>query len=135
MKVAIKPYLRPPNADVLESHLTLDQMARTRTRGSEPLKLPKLIGDERRLLQVLINLLKNAIKFTKRGHIKLSASFDSIRQRLIVHVSDTGVGIAEQDFCKLFNRFGKLHRTAEMNHEGIGLGLTIVKQIVEKAGG
>lgn len=99
------------------------------------MKLPKLIGDERRLLQVLINLLKNAIKFTKRGHIKLSASFDSIRQRLIVHVSDTGVGIAEQDFCKLFNRFGKLHRTAEMNHEGIGLGLTIVKQIVEKAGG
>ena len=50
-------------------------------------------------------------------------------------VEDTGVGIAEEDIPKLFNRFGKLHRTAEMNSEGLGLGLTIVKQIVEKSGG
>ena len=48
---------------------------------------------------------------------------------------DTGAGIAPEDIPKLFSRFGKLHRTAEMNHEGIGLGLTIVKQIVESCGG
>ena len=54
---------------------------------------------------------------------------------LIGHIKDTGVGIAPEDIPKLFNRFGKLHRTAEMNHEGIGLGLTIVKQIVEKCRG
>ena len=54
---------------------------------------------------------------------------------LIVHITDTGAGIAEEDFDKLFSKFGKLHRTADMNHEGIGLGLTIVKQIIEKAGG
>ena len=44
-----------------------------------------------------------------------------------MYVKDTGAGIAQEDIPKLFNRFGKLHRTAEMNHEGIGLGLTIVK--------
>ena len=54
---------------------------------------------------------------------------------MIVHVKDTGAGIAPEDMPKLFSRFGKLHRTAEMNHEGIGLGLTIVKQIVESCGG
>ena len=54
---------------------------------------------------------------------------------LIVSVTDTGVGISTEDLPKLFTRFGKLHRSAEMNHEGIGLGLTIVKQIVESSGG
>ena len=54
---------------------------------------------------------------------------------LVIHVKDTGSGIAEEDFAKLFTRFGKLQRTAEMNSEGIGLGLTIVKQIVELSGG
>ena len=50
-------------------------------------------------------------------------------------VSDTGAGIASEDIPKLFTRFGKLHRTAQMNSEGIGLGLTIVNQIVEQCGG
>ena len=54
---------------------------------------------------------------------------------MIVHVEDTGAGISRQDLPKLFSKFGKLHRTADMNHEGIGLGLTIVKQIVEKSDG
>ena len=54
---------------------------------------------------------------------------------LIVDVIDTGVGIAAADMGALFSRFGKLHRTADMNNEGIGLGLTIVKQIVESAQG
>ena len=53
----------------------------------------------------------------------------------MVEVEDTGKGILAEDFPKLFTRFGKLQRTAEMNHEGIGLGLTIVKEIVELNGG
>ena len=52
-----------------------------------------------------------------------------------MHIIDTGAGIDKKDFPILFSRFGKLHRTADLNHEGIGLGLTIVKQIVEKTGG
>ena len=49
---------------------------------------------------------------------------------MIIEVEDTGTGIAKEDLNKLFTRFGKLQRTAEMNHEGIGLGLTIVEAIV-----
>lgn len=53
----------------------------------------------------------------------------------MVSVKDTGVGIAEEDIPLLFSRFGKLQRTASLNSEGIGLGLTIVQQIVELSGG
>ena len=52
-----------------------------------------------------------------------------------MQVLDTGVGIIEEDLPKLFNKFGVLSRTADMNHDGIGLGLTIVRQIVEEAEG
>ena len=58
-------------------------------------------------------------------------SYNNDSESLIVHVEDTGTGITKEDIQKLFSRFGKLHRTAELNHEGIGMGLTIVKQIVE----
>ena len=75
----------------------------------------------------MLNLVKNAQKFTCRGSIKIKAKYDIRHDDLIVYVQDTGAGIAREDIPKLFNRFGKLHRTAAMNHEGIGLGLTIVK--------
>ena len=86
------------------------------------------LGDERRFKQVLINLVKNSLKFCERGDIiEIKVSYDSDEQMIRASVRDTGVGIAQEDIPKLFARFGKLHRSAEMNHEGIGLGLTIVK--------
>lgn len=106
-----------------------------RENDDSPLSLPMLIGDERRFKQVLINLVKNAIKFTTKGSIKIKATYELPSQTMIVHVEDTGVGIASEDLNKLFSKFGKLHRTAEINNEGVGLGLTIVKQIVEAADG
>ena len=84
---------------------------------------------------MLINLVKNAKKFTNHGKILIRACYDESNQRLIVHVKDTGVGIDPMDMDKLFSRFGKLERTASQNSEGIGLGLTIVQSIVHKAGG
>ena len=95
--------------------------------------LPKLIGDERRLKQVIINLVRNAIKFTSTGSIKLEAHYKD--GMLHAKVTDTGVGIEDEEIKLLFNRFGKLQRTARMNSEGLGLGLTIVQQIVNLAGG
>lgn len=79
---------------------------------------------------MLINLVKNAKKFTDSGSIKILACYDNRNEQLVVHVKDTGVGIAANDMSKLFTRFGKLHRTAAQNSEGIGLGLTIVNNIV-----
>ena len=92
---------------------------------------PRLIGDKRRLQQILINLVRNAIKFTKKGSIEIKASYSRILQSIVIHVKDSGVGIKSEDLPMLFTRFGKLQRTAEMNSEGIGLGLNIVKQILD----
>ena len=70
--------------------------------------------------------MKNAKKFTRQGKIEIVASYDVDKQDLMIHVNDTGVGISAEDLPKLFTRFGKLHRTSQMNSDGIGLGLTIV---------
>ena len=80
-----------------------------------------------------MNLVKNALKFTARGSVSIKASYGN--GFLVVNVEDTGTGVAREDMPKLFTRFGKLQRTAQMNSEGIGLGLTMVKQIVETSGG
>ena len=113
------------------SYLSTEQQTNT---------IPKLIGDPRRFKQVLMNLVKNALKFTLKGSVLIRACYmkDQINQQegmIVVHVVDTGSGISQEDFPKLFTRFGKLQRTADINSEGIGLGLTMVKQIVETAGG
>ena len=98
-------------------------------------ELPKLVGDGKRFQQVVINLVRNAMKFTLNGSIQIKARYCVQQQQIKVSVKDTGSGIAEQDFPKLFTRFGKLKRTAKSNSAGIGLGLMIVKQIVESGGG
>lgn len=83
-----------------------------------------------------MNLIKNALKFTTTGSIVLKMTYSHEPDHLlIVHVKDTGTGIAKEDFPKLFTRFGKLQRTAQLNSEGVGLGLNMVKQIVESSGG
>ena len=83
-----------------------------------------------------MNLVKNSLKFTIEGSVTIKAYYRPEPENLlIVHVVDTGVGIAEEDFPKLFTRFGKLQRTSHMNSAGIGLGLNMVKQIVESGGG
>ena len=82
-----------------------------------------------------MNLVKNSFKFTDRGQVEVCLSYDQSKGVLIGRVRDTGRGIANEDLAKLFSRFGKLQRTADVNHEGIGLGLTIIKKIIEQHNG
>ena len=88
-----------------------------------------------RLKQILINLVKNALKFCRRGLIHIIMAYDQAEQMLKVLVIDTGKGISAEDLDRLFKKFGKLLRTAEMNSEGIGMGLMICQNIVLKSGG
>ena len=74
------------------------------------LDLPILLGDQVRLQQVLINLIKNALKFTMDGFIKVCAAYNPIEKVLTVHVRDSGKGIDPADLGKLFKRFGKLRQ-------------------------
>jgi signal transduction histidine kinase len=60
----------------------------------------------------MINLVKNAIKFTQKGEIEIKASYNKEKGLLIIHVRDTGTGIAAEDVSTLFKRWGKLQRTA-----------------------
>ena len=95
----------------------------------------KLKGDQLRLKQILINLVKNALKFTKTGSVRMVCAFDNAQDLLKVHIVDTGIGIKADEMGKLFNMFGKLLRTADINHEGIGMGLLISKNLVKLNGG
>ena len=94
-----------------------------------------LLGDARRLKQLIMNLVKNAIKFTEKGSITIKALYEKNSQTLTVKIVDTGMGLNKKEILKLFKHFGKLKRTAAVNSAGVGLGLTIVKQIVESGGG
>ena len=95
----------------------------------------QLVGDHIRLQQILINLVKNALKFCRRGTVRVVAAYDSDAEMLKVHVVDTGRGILEEDIERLFTKFCKLSRTVELNSEGIGLGLIICQNLVHESGG
>ena len=74
-----------------------------------------LIGDETHLKQILINLVKNALKFTPaRGNIKIISSYDVEKEMLQIHVIDNGNGIKPEKMDKIFQMFGKLIRCAEI---------------------
>ncbi len=97
----------------------------------------KLTGDEIRIKQILLNLLGNAIKFTKSGNIHLDAS--CTRQNgtamLRFEVRDTGAGIKAEDMDRLFMQFERIDTTKNRNIEGTGLGLAITKRLCEMMGG
>jgi len=95
----------------------------------------EMIGDVTRLKQIIINLLTNAVKFTKEGYVIFSISVEKGEEegtcRLNVTVSDTGIGIRDEDIGSLFDSFSQLDTRKNRNIEGTGLGLPIVKNLVE----
>jgi signal transduction histidine kinase len=98
-----------------------------------PRDLPPGRGDERRLTQVLLNLVGNAIKFTDRGEITIKASAENGDYMLAVR--DTGPGISEADQQKLFQEFQQADNSITKAKGGTGLGLAISKRIIEMHGG
>lgn len=93
-----------------------------------------LYGDEVRIKQVIINLLNNAVKYTKKGHVELRVECkeaDDDKVELIISVSDTGIGIKKEDLPYLFDAFKRVDEGKNRHIEGTGLGLSIVKQLVE----
>jgi PAS domain S-box-containing protein len=95
-----------------------------------PADLPAISGDLNRLIQVLINLISNAVKFTDEGSVTCRAR--QAGGEVIISVSDTGVGIAPDDLPKIFEKFRQVGDTLTDKPKGTGLGLAICKEIVEK---
>lgn len=113
----------------------LIEKARLTVRMDIEADLPKISGDKDMLARVLINLISNAVKFTREGYIKVCAK--NAGGEILVSVEDTGVGIGEDHLNKIFERFYKVEPsfTRVNGNNNTGLGLYICKQIIEKHGG
>ncbi|MBI4202759.1 MAG: CHASE domain-containing protein [Chloroflexi bacterium] len=97
-----------------------------------PDDVPLVWGDRDKLVQVLINLLSNAVKYSpKGGRVTVSAGHEPVRSRVVVSVEDQGIGIAPQDKEKLFTTFHRIHSPDTEGVRGTGLGLYIVKGLLE----
>jgi two-component system, cell cycle sensor histidine kinase DivJ len=99
-----------------------------------PDDLPDMTGDPRAFKQIVLNLVANAIKFTEHGGT-VTASAVVEGARLVLRVSDTGVGIAAEDLKRIGDPFFQAGKTYQRRHEGTGLGLSIVKSLVALHGG
>jgi CheY-like chemotaxis protein/nitrogen-specific signal transduction histidine kinase len=125
-----------------------DSLAVIRVRMAEsPLELmlelsPEIpsvmIGDPGRIRQVLLNILSNAVKYTKKGFVKFSASAEVISEdavKLTFIVEDSGIGIKEEDLPKLFGEFTRVDEKINSRIEGTGLGLVIARNLCRAMGG
>jgi len=89
-----------------------------------------LFGDEVRIKQIILNILTNAVKYTKRGHVILKVSYDKTDDDNIMlkcSIEDTGVGMKEADLARLFKPFERIEESKNRHVEGTGLGMTITK--------
>jgi signal transduction histidine kinase len=118
---------------VLQAVEPLAGEKRIALRGVISPGLPPGCGDERRIAQVLLNLVGNAIKFTDAGEISVRASLAD--GALLVAVKDTGSGISEVDQSRIFNEFQQADSSSVRRKGGTGLGLSIAKRIIEMHGG
>jgi signal transduction histidine kinase/CheY-like chemotaxis protein len=113
-----------------------EQLARERGltwRAQLPGLGPWVLGDRTRLRQVTLNLISNAVKFTPSGQVALT--MEVADQQATISVSDTGVGVPPSEQDAIFQEFHRSERSVDSGYGGLGLGLTISKQLVEKHGG
>jgi signal transduction histidine kinase len=99
-----------------------------------PAHFPLIRANSKKLTQILINLIGNAIKFTENGFVKLRADLSKEDESsVVISVSDTGIGISEESLPKIFDRFKRVETSGKI--PGTGLGLAITKSLVELMGG
>ena len=95
----------------------------------------KIMGcDVDQMERVILNLLSNSIKFTKYGG-KIMVNFYDKGNNILIIIKDTGIGIPKNKLHMIFERFGQVDKSLARNHEGSGIGLSLVKSIVEMWGG
>ncbi|MCR5590578.1 MAG: response regulator [Lachnospiraceae bacterium] len=104
----------------------------------KPRNFPKLLyGDEKRITQIVVNLITNAVKYTEEGTVTFTGECFASDSRYVLcfYVSDTGIGIKKEDIDGIFDPFRRLDIKKNQNIQGTGLGLSIVKSLVDKMDG
>ena len=137
-----KTVLRPSEFAVDELFSTLRGMLRPLLVGDtvdlvfdECGELPTLLTDEGKLSQILRNFLSNALKFTERGEIRVSAVLSADGDTVVFSVADTGIGIAPEDQELIFEEFTQLENPVQKRVKGTGLGLPLCKKLAQLLGG
>lgn len=98
---------------------------------------PKMQGDEKRLRQVLNNILSNAVKFTEKGAVMMRIQTESLENEMLhlsISVSDTGIGMQPEELSQIFESFNQMKLNNKRRYGGLGLGLTIVKHLMQLFG-
>ena len=136
-----KIVIRPAEFDVRDLFAALRGMLRPLLLNEsinlvfeEPEALPRMHTDEGKVSQILRNLLSNALKFTERGEIRMTARQNSV-ETIAFSVSDTGIGIASEDQARIFEEFGQIDSPVQRRVRGTGLGLPLVRRLATLLGG
>lgn len=114
------------------SYLLPDRKSVKLINHTDP-SLPLMYVDENRLKQILFNLIHNSIKYTKQGVITVTAEVQN--NYMQISVEDTGIGIDEENLTRIFSSFYQVKNHHDRNQNGLGLGLSIAKELVELSGG
>jgi signal transduction histidine kinase len=134
LQVAHAPYdLRETVAKAVESARPLAERKGIEMTWTLPPDVSAMTGDRRRVEQILLNLISNAIKFTDQGSVRITGEADG--NEVIVNVTDTGIGIKPEDMETIFKPFRQIDSGMTRKYEGTGLGLSICKRLTDLMGG
>ena len=137
-----KIVVRPHEFDVPTLFSTLRGMLRPLLVGKslelvfeDPDGLPVMCTDDSKIAQILRNFISNALKFTERGEVRVSAKLSNDRQAVVFSVADTGIGIAEADQERIFQEWTQVESPLQRKAKGTGLGLPLSRRLCELLGG
>jgi CheY-like chemotaxis protein len=134
--------IRPSEVDVATLFGTLRGMLRPLLLNESvnlvfdvPTDVPQLFTDESKVSQILRNFISNALKFTERGEVRVSAALAPEGDAVVFAVTDTGIGMAQQDLSMIFEEFTQLDHPLQKQVKGTGLGLPLCKKLATILGG
>jgi CheY-like chemotaxis protein len=104
-------------------------------RFEEPDEIPPMYSDESKISQILRNFISNALKYTERGEVRVTAALTPARDAVEFRVADTGIGIPGKDLARIFDEFVQIENPLQRRVKGTGLGLPLSKRLAELLGG